>query len=159
MPYKLSPYKENIKMPIKTKRKFRPFVGRCFELKNFTDLKKFPPVVLVMDENKNEVMFLDNNGNTTWVKKFYLRDTPVESRMFASPDTLSAVMELIEKMRGIIVEGPFATEKKKANELGKLCAQAIGELRDLGSRMEGVKFAPPMVDQEEKETNTEEKSS
>lgn len=135
-------------MPVKGK--FRPFVGRCFELKNFTDLKRFPPVVLVLDEKKNEVMFLDNDGNSTWIKKFYLRDTPVESRVFATPDTLSSVMELIERMRSILVEGPFATEKKKANELGKLCARAIGELRDLGTRMEGVKFAPPILEEENK---------
>lgn len=140
-------------MPVKGK--FKPFVGRCFELKNFTDMKKYPPVVLVMDEDKNKVMFLDNEGNATWVTKFYLRDTPINSQVFASPDTLTGVMTLIEKMRTMLVEGPLVNEKKKSTELGKVCARAIGELRDLGTRMQGVQFAPPVVEEEQDETNVE----
>jgi hypothetical protein len=134
-----------------TKKKFKPFVGRCFELKNFTDLKKFPPIVLVMDETKDQVMFLDNNGVATWIKKHYLRDTPVESRVFASPDTLTGVMTLIEKMRTLLVEGSLAADKRKVTELNKLCARAIEELRDLGNRTQGVDFAPPMCYSDEQE--------
>jgi hypothetical protein len=124
--------------------KFKPFVGRCFELKNFVDLKKFPPVVLIMDETKKEVMFLDNEGLATWISKFYLRDKPVESRVYASPDTLTEAIGLIEDMRTGMVEGPLAGEKKRANELNKRCATILQQLRDLGNRMQGVRFAPPI---------------
>jgi hypothetical protein len=124
--------------------KFKPYVGRCFELKNYTDLKKFPGVILVMDETKDKVMFLDNDGNATWVSKFYLRDKPIESRVYATPDTLTNVISLLEKMRTIIVEGPFANDKRKATELNKGCSVALEQLRDLGTRMQGVRFAPPL---------------
>lgn len=143
-------------MPTKpTKKAFKPYVGRCFELKNLTGMKKYPPVVLVMDEDKNRVMFLDNEGNATWVVKYFLRDTPVESRVFASPDTLTVAMSLIEKMRTMLVEGPLSTDKKKATELGRSCVRVVAELRDLGSRMQGVQFAPPMIDEDEQEPSSE----
>lgn len=130
-------------------KKFKPYVGRCFELKNFTDMKKYPPVVLIMDEDKTKVMFLDNNGAATWVTKYYLRDTPINSRVFASPDTLTNTMELIEKMRSLLVEGLLASDKKKVTYLNKHCSNVLAELRDLGTRMEGVAFAPPLVETEE----------
>ena len=127
-----------------TKKTFKPFVGRCFELKNFTDTKKYPQVILVLDEKKDSVMFLDNNGVSTWIKKFYLRDIPIESRFFASPDTLTQVMVLIERMRTMLVEGPLANDKKRISELNKDCSKSVCELRDLGNRMQGVEFAPAM---------------
>lgn len=137
-------------MPAKT-TKFKPYVGRCFELKNFTDLKKYPPVVLVMDEEKNKVMFLDNDGNATWILKFYIRDTPIQSRIFASPDTLGGAMALIENMRTKIIEGLYSEDKKKAAALSRLCERMIGELRDLGTRMSGVEFAPPLEEEKSPE--------
>jgi hypothetical protein len=135
-----------------TQPKFKPYVGRCFELKNYTDLKKYPPVVLVMDEDKNKVMFIDNEGNATWVLKFYIRDTPIQSRVFASPDTLTSAMSLIEKMRCQIVDASSPEDKKKTTALNRLCERTIGELRDLGSRMTGVEFAPPIADEEPSES-------
>ena len=135
--------------------KFKPYVGRCFELKNFTNLKKYPPVVLVMDEDKNRVMFLDNEGNATWVLKHYIRDIPIQSRVFASPDTLTGVMGLIEKMRTMLIEGPLADNKKKATELSRGCERAIAELRDLGTRMQGVQFAPPLVEENDQQASSE----
>lgn len=122
--------------------KFKPFVGRCFTLKNYTDLKKYPEVILVMDETKKEVMFLDLQGNATWISKFYLRDKPIESRVFATPDTLTEVMGLVEQMRSVVVDG-VTLEPKKVKDLNKTCVKLMQQLRDLGTRMQGVKFAPP----------------
>lgn len=96
-----------------TKKSFKPYVGRCFEFKNFTSTKQYPPVVLIMDETVKQVMFLDNEGNATWIGKHFLRDVPVESRVFSSPDTLTVAMSLIEKMRAMLVEGPLSTDKRK----------------------------------------------
>lgn len=103
-----------------------------------------------MDETKDKVMFLDNEGTATWIGKFYLRDKPLESRVFASPDTVGSVISLMEKMRAqMALCPPYTEDKKKLNQLNKLCEQAAQELRDLGTRMQGVKFAPPMVEEEE----------
>ena len=130
--------------------KFKPFCGRCFELKTYTNTKKYPSPILVMDETKDKVMFLDNEGTATWIGKFYLRDKPIESRVFASPDTVGSVISLMEKMRAqMALCPPYTEDKKKLNQLNKLCEQAAQELRDLGTRMQGVKFAPPMVEEEE----------
>ena len=122
--------------------KFKPYIRRMFYLKNYTDLKKFPEVILVMDETNKEVMFLDNNQIATWVSKFYLRTTPVESRVYASPDTLTEAMTLLETLRTAVVEGEVPNDKKK-KELNKQTSNMIVQLRDLGTRMEGVRFAPP----------------
>lgn len=130
--------------------KFKPYVGRMFYLKNYTDLKKFPEVILVMDENNKEVMFLDNNQVATWISKFYLRSTPVKSRVYATPDTLTEVMGLLETLRAAMVDGEMPNEKKK-KELNKQVSNMLIQLRDLGTRMEGVQFAPP----EEAETEVE----
>ena len=131
-------------MPSITKKDFKPFVGRCFELKNYTDLKKYPPVILVMDEDKNRVMFLDNTRTATWVKKFFLRDSPIESRVFATTDTLSRTMTLIERMRTTLIEGPLSTDKKASTQLNSECSRVFLELRDLATRTQSVNFAPPM---------------
>jgi hypothetical protein len=132
--------------------KFKPFCGRCFELKAYTNTKKYPSPILVMDETKDKVMFLDNDGTATWISKFYLRDKPLDSRVFASPDTVGGVISLVEKMRAHMIQSPpFVDDKKKLNELNKLCGRAVQELRDLGNRMQGVKFAPPMVETDSSE--------
>lgn len=131
-------------MPSITKKDFKPFVGRCFELKNYTDLKKYPPVILIMDEDKNSVMFLDNTGTATWIKKFYLRNSPIESRVFATTDTLSRTMTLIERMRTMLIEGPLSNDKKQSTQLSSDCSQMFLELRDLANRTQSVNFAPPM---------------
>jgi len=122
-------------------RKFKPYVGRMFHLKNFTDLKRFPEVILVMDENSKEVMFLDNNQSATWIPKFYLRPTPVESRVYASSDTLTDAMSLLENLRAVVMDGEILSDKKK-KELNKQVSNMLIKLRDLGTRMEGVQFAP-----------------
>lgn len=130
--------------------KFKPYCGRCFELKAYTTTKKFPSPILVMDETKDKVMFLDGDGNATWIGKFSLRDKPIESRVFASPDTVGNVISMMEKMRAHMVEtAPYVDDKRKTNELNKACMKAMEELRDLGTRMQGVRFAPPLVEEPE----------
>ena len=132
---------------MKDTKTFKPYIGRCFELKNFTEMKKYPPIVLVMDENKKEVMFLDANGNATWISKYYLRDKPLESRVFSGPDTLARTITFIDLLRTSMVEGPFAQDKKKSSELNKMCAVLFQELRDLSNRIGSVEFAPPLPNQ------------
>lgn len=132
----------------KSPNKFKPFVGRCFQLKNYTTIKSFPQVILVMDETKKEVMFLDNTGTATWILKFYLRDVPIESRVFSSADTLTEAMSLLETMRSelvsnMAVSGPGSEEAdKEIKALNKRVQNVLMELRDLGTRMQGVRFAP-----------------
>lgn len=124
---------------------FKPFCGRCFEMKNFTNLQKYPKVVLIMDEKKDEVMFLDDNSTSVWIPKYYLRDNPIQSRVFSSPDTVENAVCLLEKMRAQLVSEPsFQGDSKRIANLNKLVSEAMEELRDLGTRMQGVKFAPPL---------------
>lgn len=140
-------------MPKPKLHKFKPFVGRCFIFKNYTNLKKYPEVVLVLDETRSNVMFLDLGGNPTWISKFYLRDAPVEAGIFASSATVSEAMTLIEKLRSENVQyhNSFGTEEhaKVVKKLNKECAQIIQELRDLGARMTGIDFAdPPFIEED-----------
>lgn len=122
--------------------KFKPFLGRCFTLKNYTNLEKYPKIILVMDEKPKEVMFLDNDGNAQWVGKFYLREQPVESRVFANPDTLTEAMALIEELRSKLVNNEPIENEKKKKDLNKKVAKLLQELRDLGNRTSGLTFAP-----------------
>lgn len=139
----------------KVQGKFKPYVGRCFELKSYTDLKKYPAIILVMDESKKEVEFIDNAGNATWISKFYLRDKPLESRVFSSADTLTEAMTLIESLRkeSEAYHLSFGTgdHNKVVSKLNKECGRILQELRDLGTRMQGIKFAPPVEETPEEE--------
>lgn len=133
----------------KTPGKFKPFIGRCFELKSFLNLKKFPPVVMIMDENNRNVMFLDQDGNATWISKYYIRDKPIESRVFSSADTLTEVMGFMETMRTELetfYKDQEGSDKKKLTNLNKSCSRLLQELRDLGTRTRGVEYAPPLSD-------------
>lgn len=105
-----------------------------------------------MDETSREVMFLDNGQNATWISKFYLRSTPVPSRVYASPDTLTEAMALLAVLRTAVVDGEVPNDKKK-KELNKQISNLLIKLRDLGTRMQGVRFAPP--DQSEPENTTD----
>lgn len=127
--------------------KFKPFVGRCFELKAYTNFVQYPKIILVMDETKKEVEFLDNSGNATWISKFYLRDKPLESRVFSSADTLTEAMTLIETLRKESETYRMSLtppDQKVVTKLNKECGRVLQELRDLGTRMQGIKFAPPV---------------
>jgi hypothetical protein len=132
--------------------KFKPYVGRVFELKNYTDVKKYPTAVLVLDEKGNQVMFLDKNGLATWISKYYLRETPIKSKVFATTDTITKAFMLIEKLRNRISEHkefydlPDKQKKIFISKINKECQRVVQELRDLGSRTQGIEFAEPEVD-------------
>ena len=123
-------------MPAKN---FKPHVGRLFQLKNYTDLKKFPPVVLIMDENNSSVMFLDNTGSATWVKKHYLRNVPIASTVFASSETIEATIALIEKMRSTLAE----LNHDKIKGLNKLCTSVYQQLRDIDDKLVNLELSTP----------------
>lgn len=128
-----------------------------FQLKNYTDLKKYPSAILVMQEKSNKVMFLDENGIPVWINKYYLRNEPMKSRYFASPDTLGKAMDLLEKMRSALVDEEMVGEdrKKLRAKLNPQLTRIFAELRDLGTRMEGIQFAPQ---EEEEQTEEEQKT-
>jgi hypothetical protein len=134
-------------------KEFKPYVGRVFELRNYTNLKKYPPAVLIFDETAKDVMFLDLEQNPVWISKSYLRPNPLDCKHFATPDTLTTVMSLIESMRTMLAEGELALDKKKLASLNKKCERALSELRDIATRMSGVEFASSSEEEDEKQSS------
>lgn len=106
-------------------KNFKPFVGRCFELKAITSLAKYPPVALVLDEKEKDVLILDKSGIGTWIKKSFLRNEPMPSPFFATEVTLTKAMSLIEELRTIV------QQQDVDERLNKRCSMVIGELRSL----------------------------
>ena len=138
-------------------KKFKPYVGRCFTLKNYTDLAHYPKIVLIMDEKRNEVMFLDLKGVPMWISKFYLRDEAIESRVFASEDTLTDAMTMIETLRSFVVNQSKDTpdDLKRNKILNKKVSILLQKMRDLALRTVGVDYAPPMEEAAEAEESLE----
>lgn len=122
----------------KQKLQFKPHVGRLFEFKNYAHLKSFPPVILVMDETNDRVMFLDGSGKPVWVAKGYLRAKPLETENFAATDTVTNAMSLIEDMRKILVE--YFKDEGKSKLLNKRCSDMLLKLRQVATAMEWKKI-------------------
>jgi hypothetical protein len=125
----------------KKEAKFKPYCGRCFELKNHSYLKDYPKFALIMDENSENVMSLDFNGVPVRISKYYLKQPPVAFKMFSTSDTVDIAIDLIETLRSKL--SSTLSDTKAVSSLNKDCANVMQQLRDLGERTKNAKFAPP----------------
>lgn len=113
------------------KNKFKPYVGRFFRLKNYTSLSKFPQVIVVLDEDRSSVSFLDLDGKLTKVSKFYINPEPFGIATFTASDSINRALLLIEKMRSQLAEA----NAKNIKQLNKDSQEVVSELRNLDDHL------------------------
>lgn len=84
--------------------KFKPMVGRLWELKNLTAVKQYPPMVMVIDEDNSNAYFMDELGNKIGVSKFYFRQQPVAISCYADEGTITDAISLLWELNLALVE-------------------------------------------------------
>jgi hypothetical protein len=104
-------------------------VGRIWKLKNFTENKKYPPEVMVIDESATSAFFLDEEGCKVEISKFMLRFHPIPTTQFADEETIMEAIALLSELL-LLVNKP-----KAKKEIAGRVSSTSAKLRNLADKL------------------------